>query len=57
VERIAAEQGGGQTDLFSTHPGFDERVKVVSDAVAATGKAGTGAANRERFETATAGIH
>jgi predicted Zn-dependent protease len=49
VARIAAEQGNGGADLFATHPGFNERIKVVADAVAATGQGGRGATNRERF--------
>jgi|GEM_PF-1006614 len=56
VNRIADEQGGKQTDLFSTHPGFNERRGVVATAVRDTGRAGQGATMRERFDAETASI-
>jgi predicted Zn-dependent protease len=53
LKRIRAEQQAGGADLFSTHPGLDDRIKRVSDAISSAGTGGHGATMQDRFDQFT----
>ena len=53
LQRIRQQQKSGGANLFSTHPGLDERIKLISDQISAAGTGGRGATLRERFIQAT----
>jgi len=51
--RIRDKQKAGATNLFSTHPGMDDRIKKISDAISAAGTGGRGAVLADRFKQFT----
>lgn len=53
LRRMRDEQKSGKTDVFSTHPGIDERIKRLEDAISAAGTGDRGAILRDRFESFT----
>ncbi|HXE54220.1 MAG TPA: M48 family metalloprotease [Tepidisphaeraceae bacterium] len=53
LQRIRQQQKAGGSNLFSTHPGLDERIKRVADEISAAGTGGHGQTLKERFEQYT----
>lgn len=53
LSRIRDKQKAGAANLFSTHPGMDERIKRATIAISAAGTGGKGATLRARFEQYT----
>jgi predicted Zn-dependent protease len=53
LQRIRAEQKAGGADLFSTHPGLDDRIKKVTNAISSAGTGGRGATMQARFNQFT----
>ena len=54
LQRIRQQQKAGGANLFSTHPGLDDRIKRIGDQISAAGTGGHGAVLKERFEQNTA---
>jgi len=53
LTRIRDEQKAGTPNLFSTHPGMDDRIKRISSQISSAGTGGRGATLKERFERFT----
>ena len=52
LQRIRDQQKAGQ-QVFSTHPGMDDRIKKIQDQISAAGTGGTGATMKARFASYT----
>jgi predicted Zn-dependent protease len=53
LTRIRNQQKAGNPNLFSTHPGMDDRIKRISAQISAAGTGGHGAVLRDRFRLFT----
>jgi predicted Zn-dependent protease len=53
LQRIRQKQKEGAPNLFSTHPGIDDRIKRLQDQISSAGTGGHGATLRDRFLTYT----
>lgn len=53
LTRIRNQQKAGNTSMFSTHPGMDDRIKRIRDQISAAGTGGHGATLRDRFDRFT----
>ena len=49
LQRLRAEQGNNG-NLFSTHPGLDDRIRNITNQISSAGIGGRGVTNKERFE-------
>ena len=52
LQRIASQQQSGQ-QVFSTHPGMNDRVKRIQSQIASAGTGGKGATLKDRFNVYT----
>ena len=48
LQRISAQQKSGG-NVFSTHPGMDDRIKKIANQISSSGAGGTGATLKDRF--------
>jgi predicted Zn-dependent protease len=55
LQRIRDKQKAGGTNLFSTHPGMDQRIARVAEGISAAGTGGMGATLPDRFKMYTGG--
>ena len=53
LTRIRNQQKAGNTSMFSTHPGMDDRIKRIRDQISAARTGWHGATLRERFQRFT----
>jgi predicted Zn-dependent protease len=53
LTRIRSQQKAGNPNLFSTHPGMEDRIKRISDQISSAGTGGHGATLKGRFEEYT----
>lgn len=53
LRRIRDKQKAGAPNLFSTHPGMDDRISKISNAISSAGTGGHGATLQERFNQFT----
>jgi predicted Zn-dependent protease len=50
LTRIREKQKAGNPNLFSTHPGTDERIQRITNQISAAGTGGRGATLKDRFD-------
>jgi predicted Zn-dependent protease len=53
LKRIRDKQKAGSPNLFSTHPGMDDRIARINNAISSAGTGGHGATLQERFNQFT----
>lgn len=53
LQRIRQKQKSGGANLFSTHPGLDDRIAKISNQISAAGTGGRGATLKDRFNEFT----